>query len=140
MKLDQMVKGSTSLRKINARLVKVVGYKTGKGKDGLPTALAKTYTPKEYNLHLRLQNSRDQNKYVSSVKFIDKRMNVVVSCSCPDFVFSGAEYSLHNHGAAEIKYGNGEPPTADKPYSGGRVGLCKHLIAMRSIIKEKHGV
>jgi hypothetical protein len=138
MKLDQIVQASLPLRKLNAKLVRVVAYKTGRDRAGLATVVAKTFTPKEYNLQYRLVNARDQNKYVSSIKFLDKKLNVKVSCSCPDFVFAGWEYSLHERGAAEIIYGNGEPPNEKNPEH--RPGACKHLLALRTVVKQKHGI
>ncbi len=138
MKLDQLVRQSDRMRKANSKLVRVVGYKTGFDKQGLPTAVAKTYTPREYTVGMRLVKARDQNKYVSSVKFLDKKLNCKVSCSCPDFVFAGWEWSNAQVGASDIIYGNGEPPDIKNP--GHRPGLCKHLLALRQLIKDKHGI
>lgn len=138
MTLDQIIKSSLPLRKANARLVKVVAYKTGRDKQGLATAVAKTYTPQEYNMQRKLVSARDQNKYVSSIKFLDKKLHVKVSCSCPDFVFAGWEWSLHERGAADIVYGNGEPPNEKNP--SYLPGCCKHLIALRALVKGKHGI
>jgi len=137
MKLDQLLAKSTRLRKLNATLVKVVGFKTGRDKKGFATAVAKTYTPTEYNVRGQRVNARDKNKYVSSVKFIDAKLNVKVSCSCPDFCF---RYEVANHvkGAADVIYSNGEIPESTNPEM--RPGLCKHLIALRTLIKERHGV
>ena len=137
MKLDALVSKSTRLRKLNASLVRVVAYKTGRDKKGFASAVAKTYTPKEYNVHNRLVMSKDQNKYVSSVKFIDKKLNVKVSCSCPDYMFRW-EYANMTVGASDIIYGNGEAPNVTNPEL--RPALCKHLIALRRLIKEKHNV
>jgi len=137
MKLDQIVAKSTKLRKLNARLVKVVGYKAGRDKQGFAVAAAKTYTPKEYTPHLKLVESKDQNRYVSSVRFIDRKLNVKVSCSCPDFAFRW-EVALHEAGAADIIYSNGERPDATNPSM--QPGCCKHLIALRELIKKKHNV
>lgn len=138
MKLDQIMAKCDKMRKLNAKLVRVVGYKTGFDKKGLPTAVAKTYTPREYTVNMRLVRAKDQNKYVSSVKFLDRKLNVKVSCSCKDFLFAGWEYVLAQHGAADIVYGNGEPPDIKNP--DHRIGCCKHIIALRALIKEKHGV
>lgn len=136
--LNELVKMSERMRRLNSRLVKVVGYKTGKDKRGSPTAVAKTYTPLEYTLagH-RITRSKDQNKYVSSIKFLDRRLHVKVSCSCPDYMYRW-EWANNEHGASDIIYGNGEAPDyTNPPY---RPGLCKHLLALRSLIKVKHGV
>lgn len=137
MTLDAIVKASLPMRKLNARLVKVVAYKTGRDKQGLATAVAKTYTPQEYNMQKRLVSARDQNKYVSSIKFIDKKLHVKMSCSCPDFCFRW-EYALHARGAADITYSNGEPPTDTNGEE--RPGACKHLIALRALVLGKHGI
>ena len=138
MDLNKIVKASLPLRKLNAKLVRVVAYKTGRDKAGLATVVAKTYTPKEYNMQLKLVNAKDQNKYVSSIKFLDKKLNVKLACSCPDFVFAGWEFALHQNGAADIIYGNGEPPLEKNPEM--RPGCCKHLLALRAIVKQKHGI
>lgn len=122
MKLNQLVSKSNRLRKLNARLVRVVGYKTGFDKKGIPTAVAKTYSPKEYVIGGRLVRAKDQNKYVSSIKFLDRSLNVKVSCSCPDYIFAGWEWSNAQVGAADIIYGNGEPPDMKNP--DHKVGLC----------------
>lgn len=137
MKLDQLVSKTDKMRKLNARLVRVVGYKTGFDKKGLPTAVAKTYTPREYTLGMRLVRAKDQNKYVSSIKFLDRSLNVKVSCSCPDFMFRW-EFALAQAGAADIIYGNGEPP--DITNADQRPALCKHLLALRALLKDRNGV
>lgn len=126
------------MRKANARLVRVVGYKTGFDKLKRPTAVARTYTPREYTIGMRLRQAKDQNKYVSSIKFLDKQLNVKVSCSCPDFVYAGWEWVLASHGAADIIYGNGDPPDEKNP--NYRIGCCKHILALRELIKKKHGI
>jgi len=136
MKLAKLVNASEKTRKINARFVKIVGYKAGRDKDGLPTATAKTYTPREYKSG-RVVESHDKNRYVSSIKFLDKKLNVKVSCSCPDYCFRW-EYANHRQGASDIIYGNGEPPVETNPNL--HLGLCKHILALRALVKQKHGV
>lgn len=137
MKLNQLVNKSDKMRKANARLVRVVGYKTGFDKKKIPTAVAKTYTPKEYVIGMRLRRARDQNKYVSSIKFLNKKLDVKVSCSCPDYMYR-FEWANAQLGASDIIYGNGDPP--DVTNAEHRPGMCKHLLALRTIIKERHGV
>lgn len=53
---------------------------------------------------------------------------VKVSCDCEAFLYWGIEYVLHQHGAADIKYGNGEPPTTRNPAQV--IFLCPHLTKM----------
>ena len=138
MTLNEIVRLSERLRRLNSRLVKIVGYKTGKDKQGVPTAVAKTWTPLEYSLggH-RFIRSRDLNKFTSSSKFLDRKMRVRVSCSCPDYMYRW-EYANNLVGASDIIYGNGEAPDETNPQY--RPGLCKHLLALRTLIKTKHGV
>lgn len=137
MKLNQLVAKSDKLRKLNARLVRVVGYKTGFDRKGLPTAVAKTYTPREYTVGMRLVKAKDQNRYVSSIKFLNRSLHVKVSCSCPDYMFRH-EYANAQHGASDIIYGNGDPASSTNP--SNTPGLCKHLLALRALIKERNGV
>jgi hypothetical protein len=126
------------LRKLNARFVKVVSFKKGYKKGtGQATAIAKTYTPLEYTLDHRIRKAQDQNKYVSSITFLDKQLNVKVSCSCPDFMFRH-EFILNQYGAADIVYGNGEPPLMTR--QDDRPSVCKHLVALRILIKQQEGV
>lgn len=140
MTLNELVRLSERMRRLNSRLVKIVGYKTGKDKQGIPTAVAKTYTPLEYKLGLggpRIGRASDQAKYVSSIKFLDRKMHVRVSCSCPDYYF---RFEVANHlvGASDIIYSTGEMPDQSNPEY--RPQLCKHLIRLRTLIKEKHNV
>lgn len=137
MKLAKLVSASDKLRKINARFVKIVGYKNGWDKAGHATAICRTYTPREYKGG-RVVPATDYKRYTSSIKFLDKQLNVKVSCSCPDYTFAGWEYANHLAGASDLIYGNGEPPTIKNPQN--KIGLCKHLLALRAFIQNKHGV
>lgn len=137
MKLAQLMNATDKLRKLNARLVKIVGFKKGYDKQGKATAICKTYTPLEYSMRGTIRQSRDHTKYVSSIKFMDKALNVKVSCSCPDHLYRN-EFLLHSYGAADIIYGNGEPPLITR--QDDRPQICKHLVALRLLIKEQESV
>lgn len=137
MKLDAIVRKSLPNRKLNAALVKVVQYKTGRDKEGFAVAMARTYSTHEVNVLRRVIPAKDRSKYVSAVRFIDKRLNVHVACSCPDFKFRW-ETALAHAGAAVIHYSNGEPPTETNGEM--RPGACKHILALRELIKKKHGI
>jgi hypothetical protein len=136
MKMDKLLKNTDAMRRANAKFVKVVNYKAGRDKDKRPTAMAKTYTPHKYNLHYHVVNDPDKKRYVSAITFLNPQLDVEVTCSCPDYVFSGAEYNNAQVGASKIRYGNGEPPDATK---SDRPSLCKHLVALRALVKERHG-
>ena len=137
MKLSQLMNATDQLRKLNARLVKVLALKKGYNKKGQATAIARTYTNLKYGVDHKIHKDSDQSKYVSSITFMDKQLNVKVSCSCPDFMYR-QEWILSEYGAADIVYGNGEPPLMtrqdDKP------SICKHLVALRLLIKQSEGV
>lgn len=97
--------------------VKVMNIKIGVSKStGLRRFICRTQTPEKKALGFVLQ------KYVTTVDFKDNK-HVRISCSCPDFVFSGAEYNLAQKGAAILQYGNGQPPEAHK-----QVYCCKHVV------------
>lgn len=135
--LDELVRLTDRGRRINAKFVRTIGYKTGIDKQGIPTAVSRTFTRVEYTVTKRFIPARDQNRYTSSVKFLKKSpMYVKVSCSCPDFLYRW-EFALEQVGAADIIYGNGEPPDDTNPKYNP--SLCKHLVALRTKIKEKHG-
>ncbi len=135
MKLSQLVKMSGKLRKINSGFVRIVAYKEGRDKKGFAVALAKSYTPTVFKGGKR-QAAKDKSKYVTKITFIDNKLNVKVSCSCADFVFGGWEYANAKRGAADIIFGNGEPPTVKNP--DNRPGLCKHLLAVAEEVKSRH--
>jgi len=137
MKLNKLVSTSDKLRKLNAKLVRVVQIKTGKDRKGNPTVMAKTYTPREVNVHYKIVPARDKSRYVSSIKFIDNKLNVKVSCSCPDYLFRW-EVANHQAGCSDIVYSNGEPPLFTNPSM--TPSMCKHLLALRGMIKTKYGV
>lgn len=120
--LGDLVRMTERMRRINARFVRIIGYKTGIDKNGVPTAVAKTFTPLEYTIGHKVVRAKDQNRYTSSIKFLKKgTMNVKVSCSCPDYCFR-FEFANHTVGASDIIYSNGEPPDETNP--NYNPGLC----------------
>ena len=137
MKMDTLYRKTDRRRKINARLVIIQYYRAGRDEKGYPTAIARTHSPLEYTVHRKVIPALDRKaRYVTSIKFKDKQMNVHVSCSCQDYMYR-TEFLNAQAGAGEIIYGNGEPPTkVDNP----GVRMCKHLIALRDLVKKKHGI
>lgn len=106
--------------------VKVTGLKVGPLR-GTSTVrfIAKTQTPEKRMMGYVWA------KYATSIDFLNKD-NVRLSCTCPDFVFSGAEYRLARKGAADIIYGNGEPPQ-----SSVRIYCCKHIVQVTNTLVVK---
>jgi hypothetical protein len=134
MKLGKLTQLSETGRIMNAAYVKIQKYKEGRARDGTAYAAAQTYSLVEINSNRELVRSKDRNKYLTKIHFLDKKLNVKVSCSCPDYMFR-FEYPNTKLGASDIIYGNGDPPTV---YFAP--GLCKHLIAVRKLIKQRHKI
>lgn len=125
MTLFQIMKKTELGRQDRATLTKVVSLRYGiSKKTGFPKAVAKVYSKKS--------GEASGTHYGCAVTCQDEKSHVKISCSCPDFVFSGSEYLLYKQGAADLIYGNGEPPVS-KP--DARPGACKHLVSM---FKELH--
>ena len=138
MKLDGLVRYTDRVRKSNAAYVRVVAFKAGRNKKGLAVAIAKTYTrlKKSHTGRITPDPNRD-SRYVSSITFKDKSLNVKVSCSCPDYMYRW-EFANAQRGVSDIYYCNGEPPDITNP--GHKPSLCKHLYALRLIVKSKYNV
>ena len=110
--------------------VTVVMLKEGKVK-GWPGVISKTVTvdgksrPRTYNHHIVARDFSPKLRFSKAVH---------VSCQCPDFCFRW-EYALHSHGAADIKFCNGEPPIIKNPSM--IPGMCKHGLAVMEQIARK---
>lgn len=81
----------------------------------------------------RVKKGIKRNKYVTSITFLPKK-NVKVSCSCSDFMYRW-EWSLNRKGAADIIYGNGDPPDDKNPTM--IPGTCKHVVAFWEYLEDK---
>jgi hypothetical protein len=137
MKLDQIVVKTFGQRMANATYVKILKFKAGRDKKGFAYAAAQTYSRQVVNVQGKIVPATDKNKYVSKFTFLDKKLNVKCTCSCPDFMFT-FEWALARKGAADINFSNGDPPDDRNP--GYRPGCCKHLIALRKLIKQKYNI
>lgn len=86
-----------------------------------------------------IDRSQDlRTKYTTSIEVFpmnkgEAHSYVRLSCSCDDFMYT-FEYALAQKGAAEIVYGNGEPPTDRNPRK--IPGMCKHLCALSKEAKK----
>ena len=136
MTLPQIIKKTPRQRIEAAHYVKLLQIKRGYNEDGLGFIAAQTYSTHEWNpsLHSWVR-SRNRPKYISVVLFLDNKLHCKVSCSCPDFTYSGAEYILNKRGAADIEFSNGEAPSIKNP--GMRPMCCKHIVRMYLSIKDK---
>ena len=101
--------------------VRVTGIKRGVSKStGRVRFIARTQTPEKRALGFVLE------KYTSNIDFVT-RDKVMLSCTCPDF-WATWEWALAHKGAADIQYGNGDPPDSRNPRY--IAGCCKHLVKM----------
>lgn len=60
---------------------------------------------------------------------------VKIICSCPAHVMWGGEYALWKRGAADLKYGNGQPPVVRNPKN--IPWACKHSVRLLAQIVSK---
>ena len=107
-----------------AEYVKIIGLKVGKSKrTGMFKAISKAYS--------RREGAVKGYRYACSITQENAKHYVMVSCSCPDFMFK-FEYRLWSRGAATIHYCNGEPPQTK-----GKAGCCKHLVMTFKTLFDK---
>ena len=96
--------------------------------DGRIYAYASTYSTKLYDKKTRVWYTKPMPKvYDTFIMINPKRKNVVLSCSCPDFLYRH-EVALYRKGGAEITYSNGRLPKITNPKY--RATCCKHCLAM----------
>lgn len=131
----QIIRKTSKLRKLNATYVKLTRLKVGYNRKGQAFIAAQSYSTHVFDpKKLKPVKSLNRTRYVTSVTFLNNKLQVRCSCSCPDFTYR-AEYALSKRGAAEIEYSNGEAPVTTNP---GLVPMCcKHLVAVYEHIKEK---
>lgn len=136
--LQQIIRRTTGLRKSNAKYVRLVKLTTGHWKvgpdKGLGYVAAQSYSTHVQDAHGVVTRNPDQTRYVTVITFIDSKLHVRCSCSCPDFLYRW-EVALNNKGAAEIEYSNGALPNITNPQM--RPASCKHLVCLYERIKNK---
>lgn len=120
IRISEVMKASTPKSFQRSLEVKLWNVKTGMSKkEGVQKTVAssRTHGP----------------RYISSVAWHpDNR--VVLSCSCPNFVYR-AEYSLWTQGGAYLKYSNGQPAHHTNP--GNSPLTCLHTLAILRQYKDK---
>lgn len=134
MNLPQLLKRTPRSRFRSADYVRLVKLKMGYDKDGKAIAYCQSYSTHIIDQDGNVVKNPTRYHYVTYIKFIDNKLNVNVSCSCPDFMYTW-ETVLHDKGAAEIEYSNGDPSLIRNPQQ--RVGACKHTIKLLQKIKDK---
>ena len=132
--LEFLVKKTPSRRKWAARYVRITRLKLAHNRKGKPFAACQSYSTHDVLPGGYVVRRRVKTKYVTVITLLDRRHRCVISCSCPDFVFSGAEYVLNQRGSADIEYGNGDAPTTTNP--GMKPLLC---VAKNSLVITTRG-
>lgn len=132
--IEYLVKRTPRLRKRAARYVRITRLKFFHDKKGKPVAACQSYSTHDVLPSGRVVRRRTKVKYVTVIKLLNRKYHCVVSCSCPDFMFT-SEWVLHQKGSADIEYSNGEPPNVRNLFR--RPMLCKHLVALYEKIKPE---
>lgn len=130
----QIVKKANRLRLEGAKYVRITDMKKGYDSQGRGFVACASYSTHLIGEDGKPIKNPHPHKYVSVITFLDRKLNVQVSCSCADFLYRW-EVALHNKGAAEIEYSNGAFPTMTNP--AGKHATCKHLISLYNKIKAK---
>ena len=127
MSLDQLI---ACIRfepdKLNSRYVNVI--RATKDKDY--HVITKTHEPTD---NVRIH--RQVIKQVFSDNTTQKVPTFIVSCTCPRWMYMW-EYAMAKRGAAQIIYGNGEPPSETNPSLSP--GICKHVFKALLYIKSNY--
>ncbi len=137
MTFPQIIRRTPRQRIDAAKYVKLINVKKGYNKKtGFGFIIAQAYSTHQWSPHhFRWVRNPLRFRYVTMVEFLDDKLHCRVSCSCPDFTYSGAEFVLHKKGAAEIEYSNGEAPTVRNPNMHPL--CCKHLVKLYMTIKSQ---
>ena len=130
----QIIRKGGKFREDNAEFVKIIRLKTGTTPDGYAFVACQSYSTHHLNPHGYKVRNLVRNRYVTVVKFLDRKLHCAVSCSCDDFKYTW-ETVLHNRGASELEYSNGMAPNITNPLY--RVGCCKHLVALYYKVKDR---
>lgn len=132
--LPQIAKRTNRLRLEGARYVRIVDMKKGWDSLGRGWVACSSYSTHIIGPDGKPRPNENPNKYVTVFTFLDTKLHVIVSCSCADFTYRW-ETALHNKGAAEIEYSNGDWPSITN--AAGKNAMCKHAIKLYEKIKPK---
>src|ERR1700684_1522136 len=125
--LPQIVRQTDKLRKERSKYVKILYTKKGYNTLGQGFIATSSYSTHLVDPNGRVYVNEQPDKYITVVTFLDNKLHVKASCSCPDFLYR-EEWALWNRKAADIEYSNGDFP--DITNSQYRPYGCKHLMAL----------
>lgn len=132
--LPQIIKRTTRLRHEGAKYVRMTDVKKGYDSKGRGYVACASYSTHIINNEGRPVKNPNPQKYVTVFVFLDEQLHVQMSCSCADFTFRW-ETALHEKGAAEIEYSNGDMPMSTNPQM--RAACCKHCVSLFNRIGPK---
>ena len=84
-----------------------------------------------------VRSDAEKVSYKIRIQVINKKHHLVVDCECGAHLYWGAEYSLTQRKAAEIKRGNGAAPDIRRPDWRTNASACKHVTAALSKILNR---
>jgi hypothetical protein len=135
--MPQIVQRTPRRWKESAKYVKHVYQKRGwRSEDGRGFLACKSYSTKIWDSDKQkyVANWRSiKSRYVSVIVFLDAKLHVEISCSCPAFRWWGAEEALNKKRAAQIEY---SIPEFSKRIRNpkDKTWCCKHLVSLWSLI------
>jgi hypothetical protein len=132
--LPQIFRRANGLRRAGARFVRFTDMKKGYTSEGLGYVAGASYSTHTIGNDGKPVRNDNPHKYVTVFVFLDTKLHVRVSCSCPDFLYRW-EVALHAKDAAEIEYSNGDAPMITNPNM--KATFCKHCCALYSKIESK---
>jgi hypothetical protein len=138
LSLRQILKTTPRLFHNNSEDVVIKKLEHKKTKGGQNAIVSHAFSPdsKDVKPHKQLIIGLDKDPLSLKGLKISKCKRIKCSCSCSSFLFSGAEWANHLHGASDIIYGNGQPATVSNPSNVPM--YCKHLVKLANKIIEKN--
>jgi intein/homing endonuclease len=139
LNLQQLFRRHAGRRVESAKYVRIVQTKKGWDSMGRGYIACASYSTKIWDPWKKryIKNTTGPGKkparYVTVFVFLDTRLHVIVSCSCPDFKYRW-EVALNHKEAAEIEYSNGELPVIRNPSM--RPTFC---VARGSLVETRRG-
>lgn len=132
LNIHQISRRCSRRQRENAAFVRILKTQKGYTASGKGYVACQSYSTHVLNEYGRPVRNESPHKYVTMMIFLDTNLNVKISCSCPDFLYRW-EWALHNRGAADIEYSNGDFPDITNPKY--KPACCKHLYKLYLNIK-----
>jgi hypothetical protein len=134
LSIQYIIRRTDPQRKADSANVRILARKVGYTPEGYGFIAAQTQSNYRRMPDGRLVRVTGNDKYVTVITILNKKMHAKVSCSCPDFTYRW-EVALEDRGSADIEYSNGDAPTITNPVLVP--ACCKHLVALYESVKTK---